>query len=84
MNYAQRRLIVALLISVAVILAFVFLQWGEGAFNSLGGNRIAIFLFGSDYGLFTTKGIPGVLLGLVAPICLLAGAAFVALGTEAK
>ena len=78
---------------VGTVLAFVFLHWGEGAFNSLGGDRIAILvlyrenrasLFGSGYGLYTTQGISGVLLGLIVPLCLFAVAAFVALGTKAR
>ena len=93
MNYAQCWLIIALLLGVGVILPFVFLQWGEGAFDSLGGDRITILVvrhentdsfFGAGYGLYTLKGIPDILLGLIAPICLFAGAAFVALGTKAK
>jgi hypothetical protein len=89
-NNAQRLLVIATLMVISLVLAFVFLNWGEGAFSSLGGDRIAILVlredrnsvFGSGYGLYTTKGIPGVILGLVAPLCLLAAAAFVALGVR--
>jgi hypothetical protein len=93
MNYAQRLLLIAALVGVGVVLAIVFLHWGEGAFNSMSGNRIAIFvlrqgdpdsIFGSGYGLYTMQGIPGVLLGLVAPLCLFAAAAFVALSTKTR
>lgn len=93
MNYAQRILLIGLLFVVGAVMAFVFLNFGEGAFSSLGGDRIAILvlsgqdndsMFGSGYGLYTTKGIPGVLLGLVAPICLFAGAAFVTLGARRR
>jgi hypothetical protein len=89
-NHAQRLLVIATLVVIGLVLAFVFLNWGEGASSSLGGDRIAILVlredrnsvFGSGYGLYTTKGIPGVILGLVAPLCLLAAAAFVALGVR--
>jgi hypothetical protein len=37
---------------------------------------------GPGYGLYTKKGIFGVLLGLIAPICLFAGAVFVALNAR--
>jgi hypothetical protein len=90
MNYAQRLLVIASLVLIGLVLAFAFLNWGEGAFSSLGGDRIALLvlredrgsIIGSGYGLYTTKGIPGVILGLVAPLCLFAAAAFVALGTR--
>ena len=93
MNYAQRMLLISFLVGVGIVLAFVFLHWGEGAFSNIAGSRIAIVVlyqenkgsvFGSGYGLYTTQGIPGVLLGLIAPLCLLAAAAFVALGTKAR
>jgi hypothetical protein len=92
MNYAQRLLLIAFLVGVGVVLAFVFLHWGEGAFSNLAGNRIATLVlredkgsfFGSGYGLYTTQGVPGVLLGLIAPLCLFAVAAFVALGIKAR
>jgi hypothetical protein len=95
MNYAQRFLVIASLVVIGLVLAFVFLSWGEGAFSSWGGDRIAIVIFyqdpqhsksffGSGYGIYTTKGIAGVMLGLVAPLCLFAAAAFVALGTKAQ
>jgi hypothetical protein len=89
-NRSQRLLVILLLTIVGVVLAFVFLNWGDGAFSSMGGDRIAILvlsqdatsIIGNGYGLYTTKGIPGVLLGLIAPICLFASAAYVALGTK--
>ncbi|MGN6117836.1 MAG: hypothetical protein ACTHN2_20215 [Nitrobacter sp.] len=92
MNSSQRALIIATLVTTAAMLAFVFLNWGEGAFSSMGGDRIGILVLSQDrntfigngYGLYTTKGIPGVLLGLIAPMFLLAGAAFVALATRGR
>jgi hypothetical protein len=93
MNYGQRYLLIAFLVGIGVVLAYVFLDWGEGAFSSIGGDRIAILIvrqeqtgtiFGAGYGLYTMKGIPGVLLGLITPLCLFTAAAFVALGTKAR
>jgi len=92
MNHSQRLLLIAFLVGVGVVLAYVFLNWGEGAFSI--EHRIAILvlhqghyanLLGqSGYGLYTDEGIPGVLLGLIAPLCLFAAAAFVALGIKAR
>ena len=75
MNYAQRLLVIVSLVVIGVVLAFVFLSWGEGAFSSLGGDRIAILvlredrksLFGSGYGFYTTNGISGVILWIDRP-----------------
>jgi hypothetical protein len=78
---------VGLLLMAGSTMAFVFLNFGEGAFCH--GDRIAILVLsgqgpdsidGPGYGLYTKKGIWGVILGLIAPISLFAGAAFVALG----
>lgn len=93
MNVAQRRLLIICLAGLGVILALIFLHFGEGAFDSRAGNRIAILvlfgadkssLFGSAFGVYTTEGIPGVLLGLIVPLCLFAAAAFVALGSKPR
>jgi hypothetical protein len=81
------------MIALGMVLAFVFLNWGEGAFSNVAGDRIAILvlsqknpgsIFGSGYGLYTTQGIPGVVLGLAVPLCLFAGAGYVALGMEKR
>ena len=91
MNDAQRILVIGLLTLSGAAMAYIFLNSGEGAFSR--GNRIAILVlsgYGEDsmtgpgYGLYTKKGIPGVLFGLIAPICLFAGAAFVALGARKR
>lgn len=93
MNHAQRLLIIVLLIFIGALLAFVFLDFGEGAFSNLAGNRIAILVLregdknsfiGSGYGLYTTFGIAGILLGLVTPICLFAVATFISLGASRR
>lgn len=99
MNHAQRLLIIVFLVGVGAVLASIFLNWGEGAYSNVSGDRIAILILdpenskrvpfllgtlGAGYGLYTTHGIPGVLLGLVAPLCLFAAAAYVALGSKSK
>lgn len=69
---------------VSVAMAFVFLIFGQGAFNR--EDRIASLvlsgqdkdsIIGSKYRLYTKKRIPGVLLRLIFPMCLFAGVAFV-------
>jgi hypothetical protein len=86
-NDAQRILVFGVLLMVGATMAFVFLNFGQGAFSR--DDHIAILvlsgqgkdsIIGPGYGLYTKRGIPGVLLGLITPMCLFAGAAFVALG----
>lgn len=71
---------------VSATMAFVFLNFGQGALSR--EDHIAslvLFLSGQDkdsiigskYGLYTKERIPGVLLRLIFPMCLFAGAAFV-------
>jgi hypothetical protein len=88
-NDTQRILVIGLLMMSGAAMAYVLLNFGEGAFSR--EDRIAILVLsghgedsitGPGYGLYTKKGIPGVLFGLIAPICLFAGAAFVALGAR--
>jgi hypothetical protein len=71
-------LLIATLVGIGVVLAFAFLRWGEvwGSYP--------IFDLREGYGLYTYYGIPGVLLGLIAPLCLFAAAAFVALSTKTR
>ena len=91
MNDAQRILVVGVLLMVGATMAFVFLNFGQGAFSR--EDHIAIlvlsgqdkdFIIGPGYGLYTKKGIPGVLFGLIVPVCLFAGAAFVVLGARKR
>jgi hypothetical protein len=88
-NEAQRILVFGLLMMVGAAMAFVFLNFGQGAFSR--EDHIAILvlsgqdkdsIIGPGYGLYTKRGISGVFFGLIAPICLFAGAAFVALGAR--
>jgi hypothetical protein len=76
---------------VGATMAFAFLNFGQGAFSR--GDRIAILvlsgqdkdsIMGPGYGLYTKKGIYGILFGLIAPLFLFAGAAFVALGARKR
>lgn len=91
MSDAQRILVVGLLLMVGATMVFSFLNFGQGAFSR--GDRIAILvlsgqdkdsIMGPGYGLYTKKGIPGVLFGLIAPICLFLVAVFVALGARKR
>jgi hypothetical protein len=76
---------------VGATAAFVFLNFGQGAFSR--EERIAILvlsghgkdsIIGPGYGLYTKNGVPGVLFGLIAPIFLFAISAFVALGARKR
>jgi hypothetical protein len=71
-NDAKRILVIGLLLMVGAATAYVFLNFGGGAFSR--SNRIAILVLhgqgedspiGPGYGLSTTKGIPGVFFGLM-------------------
>ena len=91
MNDTQRIVIVGLTMITGATMAFEFLNFGVGAFSGSGEDRIAILVLsgqgpdsinGPGYGIYTKKGIRGVLLGLLAPIGLFVGAVFVALGAK--
>jgi hypothetical protein len=83
-NDARRIIIVGLLLVVSATMAFVFLNFSQGQFYREDNIEILV-LSGQDedsvirpeYGLDTKKGIPSVLLRLIFPMCLLAGAALV-------
>ena len=90
MNDSQRSLVVGALVLVGLVLAFVMLEW-KAHLEHPGGDIVPIITFYDEYnprfpsllyrrGLYTSRGIPGVLLGLVVPICLFAAAAYTALG----
>ena len=95
MNHTQRLLVIASLIVIGLVLASVFLDWGDQYQYSFAQTAIKIFGFyegptpgyrnlTSEYGIYTRYGIAGILLGVVAPLCLFAAAAFVALGMKAR
>jgi hypothetical protein len=90
MNRAQRRLITALLIAVALLLPLLLLQWGTQWGTSSGEHALIIFYStptpgypnSTDYwGIYTdgTSSLVGVIFGVIAPMCLLAGAAYLSL-----
>jgi hypothetical protein len=87
---SQRSLLIGALVLVGLVLAFVMLEWGT-ELERPGGDTVPIVTFYDEYnprypspiyrrGIYTRRGIPGVLLGLVAPISLFAAAAYIALG----
>ena len=91
MTEAQRKLIIASLFVIGLMLAFIMLEWGtqwEGE-----GYRIPILVFyevpipkysnlTNEWGIYTDHGIAGVLLGVIAPLFLFAVGAFIALGSK--
>jgi hypothetical protein len=69
---------------VSATMAFVFLNCGQGQFYREDNIAILVLsgqdedsVIGPEYGLDTKKGIPSVLLRLIFPMCLFAGAALV-------
>jgi hypothetical protein len=91
MNKYQRTLVVSALIVLAAVLVFAFLEWSDGYIP----NATKIVTFYSEinpqyrnlineWGFYTRHGVLGLLLGLIAPICLLAIAAFIALGARSS
>lgn len=84
MNDAQRVIIVGLVLMVGATMAFVFLHFGQGQFCREDNIMIHVLsgqdedsAFGPEYGLDTKEGIPDVLLRLIFPMFLFAGAALV-------
>jgi hypothetical protein len=89
MNKNQKVFVISALVAIAAVLAFVFLDWSDG----YGISRTKIVTFYStpdprypnltdNWGLYTPYGIFGVLFGLIAPLCLIATAAYMALGIQ--
>ena len=85
MNRMQRIFVIVSLVFIGFALALVFLNFGI-----LRGIQIFFFYerpdpqFPSqpDYiGLSTQYGVPGILLGLIAPLCLFAAAIYLYLGS---
>jgi hypothetical protein len=89
MNDRQRKLVIGALIVIGFALAFVMLQW-----SSQFGYRLtaALVLYRSidpkypsvieEWGIYTPYGVVGLVLGVVAPLCLFAAAAFIAFGMQ--
>jgi hypothetical protein len=89
MNNTQRWLVVAALVVIGVVLAFLMLEWDDGWRFNL--TRVLIFYEAQDprysnlidhWGIYTRYGLAGILLGVVAPLCLFAVAGFIALGAR--
>jgi hypothetical protein len=86
MNKSQRLLVIAALVIIGAVLSFLMLDWQDGWKP---GSSVFIFYeqphegysSGKEaWGLYTRFGVTGIMLGIVAPLCLLATAVFVALG----
>ena len=87
MNDAQRKLLIASLIIVGLVLAYIMLDWR----TQWGGSFSIVVLYEAQnptyaslvdrWGIYT-NGVIGVLLGVVAPLCLFALAAYMALGAR--
>ena len=89
LNEARLNIIFSFLVIIAAVLVFVFLRV-DYVHNYINCFRLYIFegtfgygLYGdTEWGLLARGGVWGVLWGVVAPICLLATAAFVAAGGQ--
>jgi hypothetical protein len=85
MNASQRLLLIAALVAIGLVLAFVTLDWNEGW---RGGTKVFVFyekplgMTSQQWGLYTQFGVGGIILGVATPLCLFAMAAFIALGTK--
>lgn len=87
MNRNQRMVVATALCVIATVLAFTFLVWSHGHISNAA--KFVVFYTNTDpsypglvnyWGIYIRHGLAGYLLGLIAPVCLLAVAAFVALG----
>jgi hypothetical protein len=89
MNNNQRLFVIAALILIGVVLSFVILDGQDLYFDS----STVVILYErpnplhpsvtDKIGIFTRYGkIAGVLLGVIAPLCLFAMAGFIALGAK--
>jgi hypothetical protein len=85
MNRVQRYLLVAALVGVAVALEFAFplrfdmralLILSEGSKETARYNLYAM--------IYNVNGVFGVLLGLIAPLCLFGAGVFFAFGTKTR
>jgi len=88
MTDAQRNIVVASLIIIGLVLPFVMLEWRTQYGTptptpvlrfydtQLADQRVL------RWGIYTRHGIPGILLGVIAPIGLFALAAFVTVGSK--
>jgi hypothetical protein len=87
MNDNQRKLVIGSLVVIGFALAFVMLEWTtQWGMNS---TKVWVLYRSPDpryptlideWGIYTRYGVVGIVLGIVAPLCLFATAAFIALG----
>ena len=88
MSQSQHNLVVAALVAIALALAFLLLQWSD-QYDGRDLTKIVVFYTSpkpgysplkSDWGIYTSFGLIGILLGVIIPLCLISLAAYVALG----
>lgn len=86
MNTNQRILVISALCVIAAALSFTMLEWGDG-WAAL--TKVVVFYetkaagyqhVYNRWGLYTRHGVPGILFGVAVPLCLVAVAAYIALG----
>jgi len=91
MTDAQRKLIIASLFVIGLMLASLMLEWGTQW--EADASRVPILVFyeapdpkysniTNEWGIYTGHGVPGVLLGVIAPLFLFAVGVFIALGSK--
>jgi hypothetical protein len=89
MNTNQRLLVIVALVVIGLVLAIVMLDWSDQ--YRFGATKVLVFYERPDaqyrnltdeMGIYTRYGVAGIVLGVVAPLCLFAVAAFVALGVR--
>lgn len=85
MNTKQRRVVIASILFVAIVLPLMFLQVS----GDIGGYDITTIVsfsrsigdgFSANAGIYTQHGLTGVLLGAVLPVLCLAAALYVGFG----
>jgi hypothetical protein len=87
-NNAQRLLVIAALVVIGTVLAWLILEWGDGwgsggdpifvFYENEGPNSRAFTRFNvtNRYGIYAVKGIPhivAILCGVALPLCLFRG-----------
>ena len=84
MTDAQAKLVIAVLIGIGLILAYLMLDW-TSQLGHEGWTPVVILYEDLDplshieqWGLYTRHGATGVILGMVVPLCLFAAAAYIA------
>jgi hypothetical protein len=85
MTEAQHKVVIASLVLIGLVLAYVMLDW-TSQFGHDDWTPILIIYETYDplfhvarWGLYTRYGVIGVILGVVVPLCLFAVASYVAL-----